>query len=218
MADVPSFTGFKFVDNIFDPKHQHLADIYKKWGRCLLVTDGIVGDMYRSQMEAYFEAHQIPLTIHIMPGGEINKVSLSQSICACPIADATTFSVRQTMDTMLSLVEAFAQFGLIRKEPVLAVGGGLVTDVCGVSELCARPSRISADLSHQSSLVLRTAETPTSSASLRPSSVSCKSRTRPPKLAQQLIPRISAMPPSQSRLPSTTASTRTGSELTTPQP
>ena len=39
----------------------------------------------------------------------------------------------QTMETMLSLVDAFADFGLIRKEPVLTVGGGLVTDVCGVS-------------------------------------------------------------------------------------
>jgi 3-dehydroquinate synthase len=38
----------------------------------------------------------------------------------------------QTMDTMLSLVDAFSDFGLIRKEPVLVCGGGLVTDVCGV--------------------------------------------------------------------------------------
>lgn len=37
----------------------------------------------------------------------------------------------QTMDTMLSLVDAFGDFGLIRKEPVLTIGGGLVTDVCG---------------------------------------------------------------------------------------
>ena len=35
------------------------------------------------------------------------------------------------MDTMLQFVDAFADFGLIRKEPVLAIGGGLVTDVCG---------------------------------------------------------------------------------------
>lgn len=35
------------------------------------------------------------------------------------------------MDTMLGIVDAMNDFGLIRKEPVLAVGGGLVTDVCG---------------------------------------------------------------------------------------
>lgn len=101
--------GFKFIDNVFDPSHQDLADIYKKWGRCLAVTDGIVDKAYGKQLRAYFEAHNIPLTVHIMPGGEINK----------------------TMDTMLSLVDAFGDFGLIRKEPVLTIGGGLVTDVCG---------------------------------------------------------------------------------------
>lgn len=101
--------GFKFVDHIFDAKHTHLADIYKKWGRCLLVTDGLVHDAYGKDMKAYFKTHNIPLTIHVMPGGEIHK----------------------TMETMLSLVDAFADFGLIRKEPILSVGGGLVTDVCG---------------------------------------------------------------------------------------
>lgn len=101
--------GFKFVDGVFRPEYQDLADIYKKWGRCLLVTDGIVHGLYGKQMEEYFKAHNIPLTVHVMPGGEINK----------------------TMDTMLNLVDAFSKFGLIRKEPVLAVGGGLVTDVCG---------------------------------------------------------------------------------------
>lgn len=101
--------GFKFVDNIFDPSHTHLADIYKKWNRCLLITDQIVHDHYADAMKAYFKHHNIPLTLHVMPGGEIHK----------------------TMDNMLSIVDAFSDFGLIRKEPVLTCGGGLVTDVVG---------------------------------------------------------------------------------------
>jgi len=35
------------------------------------------------------------------------------------------------MDTLLSIVDAFSDFNLVRKEPVLVVGGGLVTDVAG---------------------------------------------------------------------------------------
>jgi len=101
--------GFKFIDNIFDPKHQDLAGIYKKWGRCLVVTDDKINKMYGEQLKAYFAAHDIALTVHTFPGGEMYK----------------------TMDTMLQFVDAFADFGLIRKEPVLAIGGGLVTDVCG---------------------------------------------------------------------------------------
>lgn len=102
--------GFTFVDDIFDPKKSVLAEQYKKWGRCLLVTDKIIYGIYGERMQAYFDAHDIPVTFKTFDGGEIHK----------------------TMDTMLSLVDAFNKFGLIRKEPVLAVGGGLVTDVCGV--------------------------------------------------------------------------------------
>lgn len=29
--------GFRFVDGVFAPSYEHLANIYKPWGRCLLV-------------------------------------------------------------------------------------------------------------------------------------------------------------------------------------
>lgn len=41
------------------------------------MTDQIVYDAYGKGMHAYFEAHKIPLTVHIMPGGEMHKVRRS---------------------------------------------------------------------------------------------------------------------------------------------
>ncbi|KAJ3489975.1 hypothetical protein NLI96_g1753 [Meripilus lineatus] len=102
-------SGFQFVDNIFDPAHDQLAKMYKAWNRVLLVTDATVNGIYSKKWEAYFEHHGIPLTTFIMAGGEKNK----------------------TMDTMLSIVDAMTDFGIVRKEPVLVVGGGLCTDVTG---------------------------------------------------------------------------------------
>ncbi|EKM50499.1 uncharacterized protein PHACADRAFT_178237 [Phanerochaete carnosa HHB-10118-sp] len=101
--------GFQFVDNIFDTKHSHLAKIYKPWKRVLLVSDSTVAGFHSTQWEAYFKHHDILLTTFIMAGGEKNK----------------------TMTTMLSIVDAMNEFGLVRKEPVLVVGGGLCTDVTG---------------------------------------------------------------------------------------
>ncbi|TCD70755.1 hypothetical protein EIP91_001784 [Steccherinum ochraceum] len=101
--------GFQFVDNIFSTTHTHLANIYKPWGRVLLVTDSIVNSHYSTQWEAYFKHHGIPVTTFVMAGGEKNK----------------------TMKTMLSIVDAMNDFGLVRKEPVLVVGGGLCTDLTG---------------------------------------------------------------------------------------
>ncbi|KAI0343016.1 2-epi-5-epi-valiolone synthase [Trametopsis cervina] len=101
--------GFKFVDNVFDVKHDHLASIFKPWKRVLLVSDATVSGHYSKHWEAYFAHHGITLTSFIMAGGEKNK----------------------TMTTMLSIVDAMNEFGIVRKEPVLVVGGGLCTDVTG---------------------------------------------------------------------------------------
>jgi len=100
---------FSFLDGVFDTKHSQLADMYKKWGRCLAVADINVCDIYADQMEAYFKFHNIKLDLFRIKIGEQAK----------------------TMATALSIVDKMIEFGTIRKEPVLVVGGGLTTDVGG---------------------------------------------------------------------------------------
>lgn len=95
---------FRFVDDIFNLNKHDLADVYKSWTRVLLVTDATVNGLYSRLWEAYFKHHGIDLTTFIMAGGEKNK----------------------TMTTMESIVDAMDNFGLVRKEPVLVVGGGYV--------------------------------------------------------------------------------------------
>lgn len=81
-----------------------MAEIFKPWKRVLLVSDATVSGHYSKQWEAYFKHHDIALTPFVMSGGEKNK----------------------TMTTMLSIVDAMNAFGIVRKEPVLVVGGGSV--------------------------------------------------------------------------------------------
>ncbi|TVY36252.1 Demethyl-4-deoxygadusol synthase [Lachnellula occidentalis] len=100
---------FTFIDGIFDLQNNNLADCYKKWGRCLAVTDLNIHNLYGPKMEAYFEHHGIELKVHTTKIGEKAK----------------------TMPTLLSIVDSMNAFGIYRKEPVLVVGGGLVTDVAG---------------------------------------------------------------------------------------
>jgi len=100
---------FTFIDGIFDVKNTNLADCYKKWKRCLAVTDLNIHHLYGPQMKAYFEHHGIELKVHTTKIGEKAK----------------------TIPTLLSIVDSMNEFGIYRKEPVLVVGGGLVTDVAG---------------------------------------------------------------------------------------
>lgn len=100
---------FTFVDGVFDVANAGLAECYKKWGRVLAVTDKNVYSMYGAKMEKYFEHHGLALKVHQTSIGEKAK----------------------TVDTFLSICDSMTEFGIIRKEPVLVVGGGLVTDVAG---------------------------------------------------------------------------------------
>lgn len=98
-----------FVNGAFDVQNTELAESYKNFGRCLAVVDHNVNRLYGSQIEAYFKHHNIDLTLFPVMISEPTK----------------------TMDTLLSIVDAFSNFNLVRKEPVLIVGGGLLTDVAG---------------------------------------------------------------------------------------
>lgn len=98
-----------YVNGAFDPKNTELAESYKSFGRCLAVVDANVNQLYGYQIQEYFKHYNIDLTI-------------------CPV---TISEPTKTLETFESIIDAFADFNLVRKEPVLVVGGGLVSDVAG---------------------------------------------------------------------------------------
>lgn len=97
------------VSGVFDPANTQLADAYRGFGRCLAVVDEKVDALYGEQMQAYFDHHDIALTVFPVQVREVDK----------------------SLRTVERIVDAFGDFGLVRKEPVLVVGGGLTTDVAG---------------------------------------------------------------------------------------
>ncbi|EKG14950.1 hypothetical protein MPH_07850 [Macrophomina phaseolina MS6] len=100
---------FTFVDGVFDIRNRQLAGCYERWGRCLAVMDFNIFNIYGVQMQEYFDHYKIDLKIHKTMIGEKAK----------------------SIDTFLSIADSMTDFGIMRKEPVLVVGGGLVTDVAG---------------------------------------------------------------------------------------
>ena len=94
---------------VFDVGNTELADTYRDYGRCLMVVDEAVERLHGDRIRAYFDHHGIALTVFAIRIGE----------------------QRKTLRTVETIVDAFADFGLLRKEPVLVVGGGLTTDVAG---------------------------------------------------------------------------------------
>ena len=100
-----------YVEGAFAVENAEIAESYRQFGRCLMVVDETAYGLYGEQMQAYFKHHQIELTVFPVAIKETDK----------------------TLRTLERIVDAFADFGLVRKEPVLVVGGGLTTDVAGLA-------------------------------------------------------------------------------------
>jgi demethyl-4-deoxygadusol synthase len=99
----------RYVTGAFAIGNPEIAEAYRPFGRCLMVVDQTVYSLYGEQMHAYFDYHGIELTIFPLTIRETAK----------------------TLRTAERIVDAFGEFGLVRTEPVLVVGGGLTTDVAG---------------------------------------------------------------------------------------
>nr|ATJ01036.1 3-dehydroquinate synthase [Microcystis novacekii CHAB5520] len=98
-----------YVNGAFKIGNPEIAESYAPFRRCLMVIDQTVYGLYRQQIVRYFAHYQIDLTVF--------QVSIKEP--------------EKTLRTFEKIVDAFADFGMVRKEPVLVVGGGLTTDVAG---------------------------------------------------------------------------------------
>ncbi|BDX34948.1 hypothetical protein TUM20985_54950 [Mycobacterium antarcticum] len=98
-----------YVEGVFAIDNTDLADSYRPYGRALMVVDDTVYEIYGEQIRAYFDYHDIALTV-------------------IPVQIRET---AKSLDTFERIVGEFDAFGLVRTEPVLVVGGGLTTDVAG---------------------------------------------------------------------------------------
>jgi demethyl-4-deoxygadusol synthase len=98
-----------YVEGAFKIGNPEIADSYRQFGRCLMVVDETVNGLYGLQIQDYFQHYGIDLTVFPVQIKETAK----------------------SLRTFEKIIDAFVDFGLVRKEPVLVVGGGLTTDVAG---------------------------------------------------------------------------------------
>jgi 3-dehydroquinate synthetase len=97
------------VEAAFGLDGDEIASSYRRFGRCLAIVDANVQAIYGEEIETYFEHHSIDLTV-------------------VPVRIAET---EKSLASLETIVDALGDFGLLRKEPVLVIGGGLTTDVAG---------------------------------------------------------------------------------------
>jgi len=102
-------TTIKIARRILEPSTKTLAEVYKPLGRCIAVVDDKVDNLYGEQLQKYFDANGIALTKFVHEGNEINK------------------DIKNVQAILLDM----KKFGVARHEPVLIIGGGVISDLGG---------------------------------------------------------------------------------------
>lgn len=105
-------------DNIFDPENKSLLVGGEQKNSCrFVVVDSFIYDLYNSKIEEYFYANNVRSKIIRFESGERNK----------------------NMGKYTKLLEALDEFPINRVgEPIIAIGGGVTTDIVGFVASCHR--------------------------------------------------------------------------------
>ncbi|XP_063723327.1 uncharacterized protein LOC134851255 [Symsagittifera roscoffensis] len=113
VMDTVLTTTIKITRNVLDPKTNHLlADVYRPLGRVVVIVDERVDDNgYSDTIRNYFAHFNIDATILVFGGDEIHK----------------------DMSTVQKMLIALKHNNVSRNQPVLVVGGGVISDTAGLA-------------------------------------------------------------------------------------
>ena len=106
-----TFTTIKVIENVLSPEQSVLKDIYAPLGRCVCLVDRNVDRFYSEKIEHYFSYHGIRLDKLVYRAMEVDK----------------------GINTVERMLGDFKRLGVSRNEPVLIVGGGVLTDTGGLA-------------------------------------------------------------------------------------
>ncbi|MDJ0598017.1 MAG: sedoheptulose 7-phosphate cyclase [Crocosphaera sp.] len=109
----------KLVNQILNLDNPTLAEIYSSRGRCVAIVDQTVDELYGEAIRGYFEYHEIPLELLSCRAWESDKIP-------------------QTVHKLLAFLGKDG-CDVSRNEPVLVIGGGVLSDVAGLA--CALQHR-----------------------------------------------------------------------------
>lgn len=103
----------ELANSVFDSANPRLAQAYQQHARCVAIVDQTVNEIYGASIRSYFEHYEIPLELLACRAWESDK----------------------TPDTVHRLLRFLGKDGcdVSRSEPVLVVGGGVLSDVAGLA-------------------------------------------------------------------------------------
>ncbi|MCG7210252.1 sedoheptulose 7-phosphate cyclase [Streptomyces arenae] len=108
-------------ENLLDPENTTILEDAPSSGgqRRFVVTDRVVDELYGDRIRAYFDHHGVGHRVLVLDDGETHK----------------------SVNAVLHVAEALDAFGIDRRrEPVIAIGGGVLMDIVGFAASLYRRS------------------------------------------------------------------------------
>lgn len=106
-----TFTSIRITENALDPENTLLRDKFLPKGRCISLIDKNVERYYGEQLTNYFSHHNIEFKKLVYRAMEVDK----------------------GINTVEQMLGDFKRVGVSRNEPVLIVGGGVISDTGGLA-------------------------------------------------------------------------------------
>ena len=106
-----TYTSIRIEEGVLQPKNRTLRDVYKPLGRCVSLVDQNVEEHFGSQVDAYFSHHEIKSEKLVYRAMEVDK----------------------GIGTVEKMLGDFKRLGVSRNEPVLVIGGGVLSDTGGLA-------------------------------------------------------------------------------------
>jgi len=102
-------SSIRIMNNVLNIQSTYLRDLYKPLSRCVCVIDQTVDGHWGKQLDAYFAYHGIPLVKLVYRAHEADK----------------------NIQSVQKILQDYKKNRAKRNEPVLVVGGGVITDLAG---------------------------------------------------------------------------------------
>ena len=107
-AELPISFTVKYSSDIFNTINQDLLS-YSDSQRRLVVIDKTVYEIYKTELHNYFDRHKVQLELFVLDATEENK------------------DWKHTDEVL----KFFERVGVLRREPIVAIGGGVLLDLVG---------------------------------------------------------------------------------------
>ena len=106
-----TYTSIRIEEGVLDKESRTLRNVYKPLGRCVSLVDQNVEENFGLKIDAYFSHHNIKLEKLVYRAMEVDK----------------------GIGTVERMLGDFKRLGVSRNEPVLVIGGGVLSDTGGLA-------------------------------------------------------------------------------------